>query len=222
MSATNRNGLKRHEGDFYETPAWCIDLILDELGLGPSFEGYVIDPGSGTGAIAERVAKRCPRADVQGIEKNPELVAKAKASRLPSVAFDCASFLTYTPDGVADLVIGNPPYQEMRWDPNKIVVKKGKPTGEIGGFVCVDPALAEKFIRRALEVTSRKGRVAMLLRGTFMVPKVRREFRALPCDLFFLERRPSFNGSGCDATDYAWTVWGPKSGGKWKVLREAE
>jgi trans-aconitate methyltransferase len=223
MSATGRTGaLPRHEDDFYETPAWVVDLLLDELGLTESFEGYVIDPGSGSGAIAERVAKRCPRADVRGIEQNPELVAKAKAIRLPSVAFECADFLEWKPDGQADLVLGNPPYQKWIFDPKKIVKKRGKPTGEIGGLVCVDPDLAAKFVTRALEISSRKATVAMLLRGTFLVPKVRRALRELPCDLLFLEKRPSFNGSGTDATDYAWCVWGPRRGGKWTVLRKPE
>jgi tRNA1(Val) A37 N6-methylase TrmN6 len=124
--------------------------------------------------------------------------------------FEQADFLNWQPDGPADLVIGNPPYGKV-WNDRRAV------PGEWAEYT--DPQAAEKFIRHSLEITSRKGTVAMLLRASFLVAKVRRELRSLPCDVLFLETRPSFNGSGCDATDYAWFVWGPKRGGKWKVLQ---
>lgn len=220
MSATNRGGLARHPFDFYETPAYTIDLALDVLSLGPDFTGYVVDAGSGTGHIAHRVALRCPRADVRGVELQPELIARARATRVGTIAYSESNWLTWECDGPPDLVIGNPPFQEVRWDPEKIVKKKGKPTGEIGGFVVVDKHLAEKFIRKALALVGKKGRVAMLLRDGYMLPKHRRALRkefGLP-DRYGLEKRPSFNGSGTDACDYSWHVWGPKQSGKWTVL----
>lgn len=198
MSATNRNGLERHEHDFYETPAWAIDVALDALGIHADFDGYVIDCGTGTGAIAHRVAERAPRADVRGIELVPELLEKAKLGALVSVAWEQADWLTWKSDGPCDLVIGNPPYGPKS-----------------------DPNLAEKFIRKALEVAAKKGTVAMLLRLNYIVPKMRRALRAEfgKPDMFALERRPSFNGSGTDATDYAWFVWGPKRVGRFEVLQ---
>lgn len=202
MSSTNRNGLARHAGDFYETPTYAVDLLLAELALPPEFEGYVIDPGSGTGAIAEVVTMRFPRADVRGIEANGELVIAARKSRNDRVVFEHADFLTWQPDSPADLIVGNPPYGK-RW---------------VNGCERTDDKTAEKFVLRSLEISRPKATVAMLLRSAFLVAKARRELRSLPCDVLFLERRPSFNGSGCDSTDYAWFVWGPKRGGKWKVL----
>jgi tRNA1(Val) A37 N6-methylase TrmN6 len=203
VSSTNRGGLARHPGDFYETPDWAIDLVLEELGVSPEFEGYVVDPGAGTGAIARRVAERAPRADVRGVEASIELVERARDASPGNVVFEHADFLTWLADGAADLVIGNPPYGK-RW---------------LDGQERTDERAAEKFILRSLEIANRKGQVAMLLRASFLVAKARRELRALPADILFLESRPSFNGSGCDSTDYAWFVWGPKRGGKWKVLQ---
>lgn len=201
MSATNRNGLLRHEHDFYETPTWAIDIVLDVLGIDAAYDGYVIDPGTGTGAIANRVAERAPKADVRGIELAPELLARAREVRSPSIAWEEADWLTWQPDGPADLVIANPPYGPRD-----------------------DRTLAEKFIRKAIEVAGKKGTVAMLLRFSFLVPKTRRKLRAefgRP-NMHALERRPSFNGSGTDATEYAWFVWGPKSAGRWDVISAAE
>jgi methylase of polypeptide subunit release factors len=220
MSATNRGGLGRHEHDFYETPAWAIDIALDALGIGPDFDGYVVDCGTGTGAIAQRVAERARRADVRGIERELDLLEKAQAARSTSIAWEQADWLSWKADGPADLVIANPPYQLTHWDPELVVKKKGKPTGEIGGIVIDDKHYAEKFIRKALDVAGKKGTVAMLLRENYLVPKTRRALRAEhgKPDIFALERRPSFNGSGTDACDYAWIVWSPKRAGRWSVL----
>lgn len=197
MSATNRNGLARHAHDFYETPPEAIDVVLDALGIDATYDGYVIDPGTGRGAIAHRVAERAPHADVRGIELQPDLLERARATRSESIAWEQADWLTWVPDGVCDLVLGNPPYGPKS-----------------------DPHLAEKFIRKALEVAGKKGTVGMLLRLNYLVPRVRRSLRAEhgKPDLFALEKRPSFNGSGTDATDYAWIVWSPKRAGKFSVL----
>ncbi len=222
MSATNRNGLQRHPFDFYETPNDAIDVVLDALGITPEFDGYVVDAGCGNGAIAARVAARAPNADVRGVELQAELIDRAKEKRLVSVAWEQSNWLTWKSDGTPDLVISNPPYQETRWDPEKIVKKKGKPTGEKGGLVIIDPDLAEKFIRKGLEVVGKKGTAAFLLRENYLVPKTRRSLRAdfgLP-NIHALEKRPSFNGSGTDACDYAWFVWGPKRAGRWSVLEQ--
>lgn len=191
MSATNRNGLARQPNDFYETPAWAVDAVLDVLGITDAFDGYVVDPGCGNGAIASRVAQRAPKADVRGIEKDETLLEQARSTREASIAWELGDWLSWQADGVPDLVIGNPPYK-----------------------------LADDFVKKALAVTAKKGIVAMLLRSTFLVPKARRELRKLAGlpNKFELERRPSFNGSGTDATEYAWIVWSPKGGGRWSVI----
>ena len=101
-----------------------------------------------------------------------------------------------------------------------MVKKKGEPTGQIGGLEIDDPEYAERFIRRALWVAGKRGTVAMLLRMNYIVPAARHHLRdefGLP-DMYALEKRPSYNGSGTDATDYAWFVWGPKRGGRYFVL----
>lgn len=191
MSATNRKGLVRHEHDFYETPAWAVDLVLDLLGVTPEFDGYVIDPGCGDGAIAQRVAERAPKADVRGIEQQSDLLERAKGLRTASVAWELGDWLTWQPDGVPDLIIGNPPYKD-----------------------------AERFVRKALAVSAKRATVAMLLRQGWVSGKKRRAFwTEFKADFHPLERRPSFNGSGTDATDYSWFVFGPKRVGRWSILR---
>lgn len=79
--------------------------------------------------------------------------------------------------------------------------------------------LAEEFIRKAL---ARKTAfdAAFLLRLNFLGSQKRAQFhRDNPSDVFVLPRRPSFTPDGkTDATEYAWFVWGPGRGGRWKML----
>ncbi len=238
MSATNRGGLARHANDFYETPAAAIDIVLDALGITPAFKGYVIDPGCGTGAIAHRVALRAPGADIRGIELDVDCCAKARATRAGTIGFEQTDWLTWQSDGTPDLIIGNPPYQKTHLDPDKqnpcktckkkpkaerpaCIACAGTGLGPPGGLVIDDAELAEKFTRKALAIAGKKGTVALLLRDNYLVPQTRRalrtDFGPLP-DRLALERRPSFNGSGTDACDYAWHIWSPKRSGKWSVL----
>lgn len=50
MSATNR-GKKRHERDMYETPSWCVEVLIPEIVWG--FEPDILEPAAGNGAIVE-------------------------------------------------------------------------------------------------------------------------------------------------------------------------
>ncbi len=191
VRARKRKG-KRAKGDFYETPQWAIDAILSHLPI--AGEPIILDAGAGNGAIAARLAELNPKAEIVGVEKNPELVEKARARNLYSTEFVEADFLkgagTWT-IAAPDLVIMNPPFSR-----------------------------AFEFIARARELVKRGGTVAALLRVNCMAGKSRSEFhKKHPCDVHVLAKRPSFVGGGrTDATEYAWFVWGPGGGGRWSVL----
>lgn len=177
---------KRAKGDFYETPAWCVEAILPHL----PFDGasLVVDAGAGTGAISAVVAARYPNLEILGVEKNPELVAKARARGLFAAEFVEADFEKWSPPGSApDIVIMNPPFSRAR-----------------------------EFVLHARAIVKRGGTVAALLRGGFLWGKGRREFhKKHASDLFPLTKRPSFTGDGkTDATEYAWFVWSPTSRGQ--------
>lgn len=69
---------------------------------------------------------------------------------------------------------------------------------------------AAAHIARALDC----GRVvAFLLRLNFLGSQKRLDFwRRHPADVYVLSERPSFDGEGTDATEYAWFVWGQCAG----------
>jgi hypothetical protein len=88
--------------------------------------------------------------------------------------------------GEFDLIVGNPPY-----------------------------AVAEAHIRHALALSARYGSaVAFLLRVNFLGSKERFAFwRDHPPTLVsVLSERPSFFGTGTDASEYAFFVWRPPRG----------
>lgn len=175
-----RKKTKRARGDFYETPPWCVDAIVPFLPI--SGEPVIVDAGSGTGAISARLAAINPKAEILGIEKQPELVELARARGLVNAEFREGNFLNDALDTIKapDLVIMNPPF----------------------GF-------ALQFIQRANHLVKRGGTVCALLRMNWLAGKCRRDFlkKHLP-NLHVLTKRPSFTGKGTDATEYAWFIWG--------------
>lgn len=99
--------------------------------------------------------------------------------------------------------------------------------GEPPELIITNPPflLAEEFVRRAIaEVAPVHGTVAMLLRLAFLESVKRAAFHALhPADVFVLSKRPSFMSNGkTDSSAYAWLVWGPGRGGRWRVLPPPE
>lgn len=78
---------------------------------------------------------------------------------------------------------------------------------------------AETFVRRALAELAPQGTLAVLLRLGFVATQTRRLFwKGRQADLYVLERRPNFRGSGCDASEYAWFMFGPGCLGRWMRL----
>lgn len=183
---------KRKKGDFYETPPWAVDAILSSLPLASA--NLVVDAGSGTGAIGARIAHLFPKLEVIGIERQAELVQRARARGLFACEFVQGNFETWQSDRSApDIVIMNPPYSR-----------------------------AIEFIRRAHQIVKRGGTVAALLRTGFMASCTRHEFHSKhPSRVRVLDKRPSFTGDGkTDASDYAWYIWSSDATerGTWDVL----
>lgn len=103
MSATNRGGA-RSEADYYPTPAWCVDRLLEELEL-PG--GLWLEPGAGEGHIIRAV--NAWRDDVRW-----RAIELREACRVPLerelAMVRVGNFLALPPEQ-CDLVIGNPPFR---------------------------------------------------------------------------------------------------------------
>ena len=190
MSATNR-GAQRDHRDFYQTPRWCVDALLEAEDI----QGNVLDPGCGDGAILSAVSGHPGVHAALGVELDDSLAEAAIASgplgRLDVISGD---FLEYaekvSPHAPFDCAVGNPPYR-----------------------------MAAEFARAALRCVKAGGKVAFLLRLNFLGSSRKRLDLVGPSSslahVIVLARRPSFSGNGrTDATDYAWMGWenAPRTG----------
>jgi hypothetical protein len=85
-------------------------------------------------------------------------------------------------------------------------------------------SLAQEFVEKAIAEVVPGGTVAALLGLGFLASEKRTEFhRRYPCDVYVLNRRPSFTGDGgTDRVDAFWGLWGPGRGGRWSRLDVAK
>lgn len=92
-------------------------------------------------------------------------------------------FLSYNSNKKYDLIITNPPF-----------------------------TYAKEFIEKSFELSHENTIIIMLLRLNYLGSQKRHDFwkKHLPDQQHTLSSRPSFTGSGTDATEYAWFVWGTK------------
>lgn len=147
----------------------------------------ILDPCCGKGALLNVIGSQYPCCKTIGIEIDE---ARAIHARHHGPKFRDVLWRDALTPGAwpkAELVITNPPYSH-----------------------------AEAFVRRAFEECVPI--VCMLLRLNFLGSKKRAAFwKDHPADIFVLPKRPSFTGSGTDATEYAWFLWGGK-GNHWWIL----
>lgn len=108
MSATNRSKSGGDGVDFFETPAWCVDLLLERV---PLPDGEWLEPSAGNGAIIRAVRRLRPGQVFGAVESDPR---RWKGLRALDVALRPLDFLVLMPPqrGRWDLCIGNPPYTQ--------------------------------------------------------------------------------------------------------------
>jgi len=177
MSATNRGAIRR-ESDFYRTPEWVVDSIIQTLGA-PYFSGaYVLEPCAGDGVIVEKIRSCSHSAQITAIEIRPEEKQKLIEAGADQVIID--NFLearSNFPD--PDIIITNPPY-----------------------------SVAQEIIEHCFEIAPDAEVIMLLRLAFLESKKRKSFWDKHPVtQLYVLSERPSFTGKGTDATAYAWFVW---------------
>jgi hypothetical protein len=182
----------RHKNDEYITPDWCIRRLLEAYPIPPTVS-LCIDPCAAGGQLI-RVAKDMqPGVRWWGMDINPNC--------LPALS----AVVGGPPEGmVGDFLSWRRPLAP----PNDIWIISNPPY-----------LLAQEFIEQSLAFAAR---VIFLLRINFLADgrNKRKGFaRKTNPGLLVLPNRPSFNGWGGDACEYAWFVYGdPELAGRWIEL----
>ena len=192
MSASKGpNSAVRHSNDEYITPSWAVRRFLEAYSIPPT--AMLFDPCAARGELIETVKSLLPNRWL-ATEINPNHAeALAKVTGLPPEAV-CADFLALPWPAEPDptvITLSNPPYR-----------------------------YAQEFIGHALTFTKI---VAFLLRVNFLADGRGRAgfMNRLNPAIFVLPNRPSFDGRGGDACEYAWFVFGDERiAGCWFELRQ--
>jgi len=114
MSSTHdprgQNGYRAESKDFFETPPWAVDRLLDAVEL-PT--GLYLEPGAGRGSIIRAVNARMTGARWTAIEQNPAFEPDLLASGVRPLQVVIDDFLNVEPPPWKfDVTIGNPPYRD--------------------------------------------------------------------------------------------------------------
>jgi len=180
---------RRKKLDQYFTPPALAEaavgwLVRDGYAWsGPGWDGMAaLEPSAGRGAWIDALLKAVPDASCAALDIDPERVGDLQRRGIDAEVGDFLTaelFSAYT-HGRYDLILGNPPYSG-----------------------------AEEHTRRALELRSRFGSVAFLLRLAFLESAERVGFwKEHPASkIYVLSERPSFSGGGTDNSAYGFFVW---------------
>ena len=190
MSSTGRGAAYLPLGA-YQTPQPVANGLVRLLAPILQYGQNVLEPSVGGGAFLRAVkAETGPvvQHNYFGIDIDPS----AAGLRLPFGGGKVGDFLTVEPwSMVPTLIIGNPPFS--------LPTSGGKPV----------PA-AELHIKRALSLLAPGGHLAFLLRLALLEGIERRKTLwagNMPKQVWVLDRRPSFTGTGSDSSAYGFFLW---------------
>lgn len=228
MSATNRGSDYRENASYQTAIEDCRGLIrlLAPILATPQ---TILEPSVGDGnflaALLEHSARTGIRHTLGAIDLDPTAKGLGIARAQGGFAM-IDDFLSLTPIRRPSLVIMNPPFaipQDLRMCPlclgARVTTPRGKPTGPcsrckgVGMWRPGPIPMAERHIRRALEVVAPRGTVAAVLRLAYLETEDRIPFwrewgpghgaRVV----YALARRLSFMGGPTDSSAYGFFVF---------------
>lgn len=97
----------------YMTPRPIREALLDQLELLPGMR--VLDPGAGTGEFLASVQSRQPGVELVGWDVDESVLTVARQV-VPDAELELRSALEAAKSGSFDLVIGNPPYFQLKME----------------------------------------------------------------------------------------------------------
>jgi SAM-dependent methyltransferase len=194
--------------DFNRTPAWCVELLIPELGQPRT----ILDAGCGDGAIGKALRQAIPLADIRGVEVDFGRAQEAfkdhyiDGPKVYNMVYDGdwlgtprGSIRSFAND--CGLIISNPPFGLAALDFLRCALARVRPDGTVAFLLPThwdhDPDTKTEFARQRFLDSIR-------------LPDGREGYCKLaivgggknPC-------RPAFRGGSSTATDrYAWFMFG--------------
>lgn len=174
----------------YMTPRPVAAALIDRLELRPGLR--VLDPGVGTGELLRAALDREPELEVTGWDIDQEVLETA-GRLVPEARLERRSALDAEPGRGFDLVIGNPPYFQLRLDQGE--------RERFGAVISGRPNIFALFFPAGLQQLRPGGRLAYIVppsmnSGAYF--EALREYisdRAEIRDLTILERNDLFEGA---------------------------
>ena len=176
MSSTNR-GSDRHPADYYPTPSWCVDRLLEAVDM-PG--GVWLEACAGEGHII-RAAQRddVAWAAVELREECSQVLADAGAQWVVIGDINSGATFALADEAQPDVIITNPPF------------------GISAEVIQTLLHLAER----------NRATLVILQRLNYLGTASRSWLDQQMPDIYVLPDRPSFTGKGTDSCEYAWFVW---------------
>lgn len=221
MSSTAR-GASRENLDFYPTPGWCVDLLLDALNVCP--EWRCLEPAAGDGAIVKRLlARGVPASGIGAVEIDPTRAEKVHEI----VTCECSDFLKDPPIvGCHELIVTNPPFA-LAADFAKTALFLAGDRGTVALLLRLNWLGSQE---RAAFHRAHPSDILLLPKRPEFTASMSCSAKKKGCDyretLPIEAPRPRdcpkcgarTQCSTTDSIEYAWFVWGPGRGNRWSIL----
>jgi len=178
--------MSRQDKDYYPTPRWVIDLLLDNYQLK---DGWILEPCAGNGAICKAIRDR---EDAGGSWSGSLYAAEIRSEERETLGECCDDVLIkdFLQTSIGDFnypmpcapgtIITNPPF-----------------------------SIAKEVIEHCFEIADERTEIIMLLRLGWLETQSREEFwkKHPNVSLIVLRDRPKFIGNGTDFAAYGWFIW---------------
>lgn len=196
MSSAGRGKRGGGDADYFPTPGWCVDRLIERYRLP---HGAIVEPSAGDGSIIRSCGgNKPPFRRWHACEIDSRFVFELQSTGVRVVVGDYLKITSITPDPEnVSLVIGNPPY-----------------------------SLAEQFVRHSRELFPEADIVFLLrLNFLGSEERIALYSEIGVPDVMVLPNRPPFSRNklgkiGTDSCEYGWFRWPvePRRSGQNEIL----
>lgn len=172
--------------DYYPTPSWCINLLLDYLNPTDLHTKKLLEPSAGQGHIISAVQRWVTKKGYNNhlhwtaFELDRAFKETLKQQHIEHLLMEDYIQYNVTPAPIYDLAICNPPYNTNKYTSFDFIKK-----------IVYQCSYTYAFLRAHW--------ISSAMRNQWLIDH--------PPDVYSIAHRPSFYAQGTDLSSYAWFVW---------------